>query len=117
MNCERFETMIDDYVDGTLAADENEEAQRHLGECAACRGAVCETRELLHRAADLPRSIDPARDLMPEIRRAIEPDEPAHATPALTGESGRSAPDSRGTEARLMRRLPNSTAMVMTATG
>ena len=36
MNCAEIEILICDYVDGTLAADQKAEVERHLAECPAC---------------------------------------------------------------------------------
>lgn len=36
MNCAELETLICDYVDGTLEPGQQAEVERHLGQCAAC---------------------------------------------------------------------------------
>jgi hypothetical protein len=36
MNCAEVEIRISEYVDGTLAAGERAEVERHLGQCATC---------------------------------------------------------------------------------
>jgi hypothetical protein len=36
MSCAELEALICDYVDGTLAAPERAQVERHLSECAAC---------------------------------------------------------------------------------
>ena len=71
MNCNRLETLLDDYLDGVLAAPTEEEAERHLADCPACRGSVEELRRLQQATQALPRGIAPERDLLPGIRDRI----------------------------------------------
>lgn len=64
MTCrEMTEDRLNQYVDGTLPAGEQQEVEQHLPRCAACREEVARLRELLTRAAALPRSIQPPHDL------------------------------------------------------
>ena len=37
MTCDRFHTLVDDYVDGTLAADDRKAIEAHLAGCDTCR--------------------------------------------------------------------------------
>ncbi len=76
------EVRLNDYVDETLDAGTRRSIEGHLGECAACRALVDDLRSLRSAAARLPRSIDPSRDLWPELERRI-----GHASAA--GEKGR----------------------------
>ncbi len=53
MNCAQFESILADYVDGTLAAPERAAVELHVSECASCRefmadvtGAVGVLRQL-----------------------------------------------------------------------
>ena len=52
-------------------ADVDARASRHLGHCSTCRADVERIRGLLALAATLPRSIDPPRDLWPDIQGRI----------------------------------------------
>lgn len=72
MNCERFDRLIDDYVDGELDEPSRTAAERHLASCVQCRESADELRGLLDRAAALPREIDPPLDLFPALRREID---------------------------------------------
>lgn len=72
MNCTRMEELIDDFVDGRLPEGDRREVEEHIEHCAACRRAVEQLRSLVKRAAALPQEIQPARDLLPGIRRAVE---------------------------------------------
>lgn len=71
MSCQQIGTRLDEWVDGTLSAAERREMERHLADCADCRRAEAELRELLERVASLPRSIEPAHDLWPGILDGI----------------------------------------------
>jgi len=70
MNCTRLEELINDFVDGRLLEADRQDVERHLEGCAACRRAVEQLRNLVDRAAALPKEITPSRDLLPGIRRA-----------------------------------------------
>lgn len=37
MNCDRCQSLVDEYVDNALSADARKEVEAHLVECAACR--------------------------------------------------------------------------------
>jgi anti-sigma factor RsiW len=69
MNGHPSDALLNDYVDGELDAGQRAELERHLGHCVACRTAVDEIRTLVGQAAALP-PLPPARDLLPQIRRA-----------------------------------------------
>jgi anti-sigma-K factor RskA len=66
-----LETKLNEYVDGTLAAHDRASVEAHLAACAACRDAVAELRRLVAEARDLPRSIEPSRDLWTAIETRI----------------------------------------------
>lgn len=61
------ETQINDFVDGTLNADELSHVHAHVTSCAQCRQEVDVLRALLARVGQLPTSIHPARDLRPQM--------------------------------------------------
>ena len=71
MMCGDREAQLNEYVDDTLAADARALVEAHLAQCAGCRGTVAELRGLIARAAALPKSIEPERDLWsPIVQRA-----------------------------------------------
>ncbi len=72
---------LNDYADGALAADEAREVESHLEACAVCRAELEAIRTLLSAAARLPRSIEPPRDLWPEIDRLLEAERGDARTP------------------------------------
>lgn len=66
---EEIELQLDDYVDGRLSESEVRRVEGHLEACDLCRAEVAGLKALLAEAADLPRSIEPPRDLWPAIER------------------------------------------------
>lgn len=73
MNCTNISAeTLNDFADGLLSGPEREAAERHLAECESCRAELSSILELRERAAALPRSIAPSRDLWSEIAGRIE---------------------------------------------
>ncbi len=56
--------------EGTAAA-ESGPLEAHLASCAECREEVAWIRRLRSEAAELPRAVEPSRDLFPAIRARI----------------------------------------------
>lgn len=65
------EVRLNEYVDGTLAAQDGATVEAHLAGCAGCRAAVAELRRLVEEARGLPRSIEPQRDLWTGVATRI----------------------------------------------
>jgi anti-sigma factor RsiW len=63
MMCRDMEVKVNEYVDGTLDPGERAAVEAHLATCSGCRAAVAELRDMLAGAQELPRSIEPPRDL------------------------------------------------------
>ena len=66
MNCADAEILICDYVDGTLAAAQKAEVERHLGECPACAELARDSAAavaFMERAAD----VEPPPELITRI--------------------------------------------------
>ena len=72
MNCIDCIDRFDDSLDGRLEAAEEKKLREHLADCAACAEEFEGIRELRERAAELPRSLEPARDLWPGIASTID---------------------------------------------
>jgi hypothetical protein len=66
------QALLDEYIDGGLAAEESGEVERHLEGCAECAAEVESLLALRARTRDLPREIAPGRDLWPEIQARIQ---------------------------------------------
>jgi hypothetical protein len=73
LSCEHTAERMDDYLDGTLAQDEQHRLELHLAECADCREEERTLRAIVAQAEALPRGLTPPRDLWPEIRERLEP--------------------------------------------
>lgn len=73
MNCEKMENRLHDYLDGALTPAERQEVERHLETCENCRAEIQFLQALRQQVARLPQSLEPPRDLWPEIAARIEP--------------------------------------------
>jgi len=72
------EERLNGFADGTLPERERREAAAHLADCAECRAGVADVRAVLAWTAALPRSLDPPRDLWPDIAAGLhEPESQA----------------------------------------
>lgn len=71
----RWRERVADYVDGELPAARGGEVEAHLATCPACREEAVRLRGLLAAAATLPRTVEPRRDLWPDVAAAL--DDPA----------------------------------------
>jgi anti-sigma factor RsiW len=71
--CDETLERLDDYVDGALDEAAFQEVELHLAGCADCAAEHRMLRELLDRAAALPRAIAPPRDLWPGIAERLSP--------------------------------------------
>lgn len=63
---------LNDYADGALEPNEVGAVDSHLQACEVCRAELEAIRALLAEAERLPRSIEPPRDLWPDIDRQLE---------------------------------------------
>jgi anti-sigma factor RsiW len=75
MTCDEIQGRLDAYLARELEPAERALVSEHLAGCAPCRAEAQAWSELFDRTARLPRSIEPPRDLWPEIDLAL--DEPA----------------------------------------
>jgi anti-sigma-K factor RskA len=66
------QALLDEYIDGGLAAEECGEVERHLESCVECAAEVESLLALRARTRDLPREIAPGRDLWPEIQARLQ---------------------------------------------
>lgn len=71
-DCGRMDELLNDFVDGELSAAAARDVAAHVEICAACRNTVGALRSLRADAAALPGSLEPGRDLWPEIGETIE---------------------------------------------
>jgi anti-sigma factor RsiW len=67
MNCERYDDLLNDYVDGLR----NDEFERHLATCARCRALVADFTSIRRTASMLEEHVPPPR-LWAKISSSIE---------------------------------------------
>ena len=77
MTHEVIKHLLDDYVTGDLPEEARAPVEEHIAACALCSAEVESLKQILARAAELPRSIDPPADAWSNIRSAIARDESA----------------------------------------
>ena len=65
------EDQLNGYADGSLAATERGAVELHLAACPPCRAEADELRALLAAARELPRAIEPDRDLWAGVEERI----------------------------------------------
>ena len=63
--------LLQDYLVGTLSADEERAVERHLENCPACRQAKEQLQTLFAELATLPRSLEPPGNLWEGIEARI----------------------------------------------
>ncbi len=76
------EGRLNDYVEGVLSAAAVVEVETHLAQCDSCRAAVNRLRMLQSHVEAAPRTIQPPRDLWPEIARRLDGPRIAARAPA-----------------------------------
>lgn len=64
--------LLSDYLDGSLAAEEQAVVARHLAGCPACREAYVQQQALVAALGALPRRIEPPNDLWEGIAAQLE---------------------------------------------
>jgi len=72
MSCPEIREQLNEYLDGELAPEAQDQIDRHLGQCLACRAELESLRSLKARAGELDSEIQPGRDLWPGIETRIE---------------------------------------------
>jgi anti-sigma factor RsiW len=60
MTCDRCQSLVGEYVDGTLDAGEREAVEAHLASCAACRTMAADFGAIRHTARTLEPHVPPA---------------------------------------------------------
>lgn len=72
MNCDDVKLRIDDLLDGRLSSAEAREARGHLERCPGCAAELAEAAGLAARIAELPRTLEPERDLWPGVAARLD---------------------------------------------
>ncbi len=66
MNCATLESLLCDYLDGTLPAAESAEAERHLAACPACARRAADARAVMDLAGRAAK-VEPPPELVTRI--------------------------------------------------
>jgi anti-sigma factor RsiW len=64
---------VGDYVDGVLSERDRRRVEKHLETCSTCAAEVEATRALVAAARQLPKELNPERDLWPGVRSRLGP--------------------------------------------
>src|SRR5215210_749987 len=70
LNCEEFDALFSDYLEGTLVAEARTRVDQHLRECVRCTGLVRDIDRITKEASALPDLV-PSRDLWAGIESRI----------------------------------------------
>jgi hypothetical protein len=70
-SCDETLGLLDDYLDGELPPAQVHAVELHLAQCDPCREEERALRDILDAAADLPREMEPPRDLWPGISERL----------------------------------------------
>lgn len=71
MTCKEIQNQLDDYVDGDLTIELQQQMEAHLSRCPTCQAELVRLRSLLADAAILPKSIEPSSDLWEGIEKRL----------------------------------------------
>jgi anti-sigma-K factor RskA len=77
MTHEVIKHLLDDYATGDLPDEARPAVEEHVAACALCAAEVESLKQILARAAELPKSIAPPQDAWSQIRSVIARDESA----------------------------------------
>ncbi len=72
MSHAHIETLLNDYLDEALTPERVQYVEAHLQVCTECRSELEALRALLSSASALPASIEPSRDLWPDIDSRVD---------------------------------------------
>ena len=84
MTHEVIRHLLDDYVTGELTEDARAPVAEHVTVCEICSAEVESLKQIIARAVDLPKSIEPPAEAWSNIRTAILRDENAGKSHAAT---------------------------------
>ncbi len=71
MNCERFEALLMDYLEGTLTKEDSAAMDQHIKECAVCQKSLEDTRLLLQDLTSLDSAAQVPADWKASWREAV----------------------------------------------
>ncbi len=71
MNCRQFQHDLDEYSEGSLSAQAQAAAEKHLAECMACRQRLQEEQEAARSLREGMRQATERLELPPEVGRRV----------------------------------------------
>ncbi len=71
MNCERFEALLMDYLEGTLTKEDSAAMDQHISECADCRQSLEDMRLLLQDLTSMDSTAQVPADWKASWREAV----------------------------------------------
>jgi hypothetical protein len=78
LNCERFEALLTDYLEGTLTKEDKAAMDQHMEECAACAQSLADMRMLLQDLTSMDDSVQVPTEWSQSWRQAIRTEERTH---------------------------------------
>lgn len=75
MNCERFEALLTDYLEGTLTKEDRAAMDQHMEECATCQKSLSDMRMLLQDLCSMDDSAQVPAEWSQSWRQAIRTEE------------------------------------------
>lgn len=102
--------LLQDFREGLLSPEVEGEVREHLAGCARCRGELEVLADLLEGMAELPREVQPSRDLWPQIAWRIAGERNGLEAAGAGEEVGRESisGDDAGREAGAARKHPRA---------
>jgi anti-sigma-K factor RskA len=88
MTHEVIKHLLDDYATGDLPDEARPAVEEHIAACALCAAEVESLKQILARAAELPKSIAPLAEAWPQIRSVIARDTSAARADASVSRFG-----------------------------
>jgi len=88
MTHEVIRHLLDDYATGDLPDETRRAIEEHIAACVLCAAEVESLKQILARAAELPKSIAPPPDAWSQIRSVITRDESAARADASVSRFG-----------------------------
>lgn len=75
MHCDEAKELLNDYVDEQLSESKHAETELHLRGCSECAEIVHALQAHQRAATEFSGALQPGRDLWPDIRQRIAPEE------------------------------------------
>jgi hypothetical protein len=74
-NCEDFEILLDEFIDGEISASDREALEKHLSTCTSCKRDLEETLNLSKSVSYLSKEMAASPDIWKRIEHKISPQE------------------------------------------